>query len=48
MAPDTVRAARLTEHGQPLSVEDVELAQPHDGEVRVDLRFGGVNPPARK
>lgn len=40
----TVRAARLVEHGQPLRIEDVELPAPDDGEVRVDLRYGGVNP----
>ncbi|HYZ82381.1 MAG TPA: zinc-binding alcohol dehydrogenase family protein [Solirubrobacteraceae bacterium] len=40
----TVRAARLVEPGQPLRVEDVELPAPSDGEVRVDLRYGGVNP----
>ncbi|MFZ0042474.1 MAG: hypothetical protein WAK93_14275, partial [Solirubrobacteraceae bacterium] len=43
-ASDTVRAARLQEHGQPLVVQDVELAEPGDGEVRVELEFGGVNP----
>jgi NADPH2:quinone reductase len=40
----TIRAARLHEHGAPLVVEDVALAEPGDGEVRVDLEFGGVNP----
>lgn len=43
-APDTVRAARLRRHGEPCSVEEVPLAQPADGEVRVELEFGGVNP----
>lgn len=28
----------------PLSVEDVELAPPAEGEVRVELAYGGVNP----
>ncbi len=41
---DTVRAARLEEHGRPLAVQDVELPEPADDEVRVVLRFGGVNP----
>ncbi len=39
-----VRAARLHRHGEPLTVETVELADPADGEVRVALEFGGVNP----
>lgn len=39
-----IRAARLHEHGQPLVVEAVALGPPADGEVRVDLEFGGVNP----
>jgi NADPH2:quinone reductase len=40
----TVRAARLHEHGKPLVVENVELPEPGEDEVRVELRFGGVNP----
>ena len=40
----TVRAARLHAHGEPLTVETVELGDPADGEVRVTLAFGGVNP----
>jgi NADPH:quinone reductase len=39
-----VRAARLHVHGDPIRVEDVELPDPGDGEVRVDLAFAGVNP----
>jgi NADPH2:quinone reductase len=39
-----VRAARLHELGQPLIVEEVQLPAPADGEVRVELEFGGVNP----
>jgi NADPH2:quinone reductase len=39
-----VRAARLKVHGEPLEVEPVDLAEPGDGEVLVDLAFGGVNP----
>jgi NADPH2:quinone reductase len=42
--PDTVRAARLVELGQPLEVQDVELPTPGEDEVRVDLHYGGVNP----
>ncbi len=41
---DTVRAARLRRHGDPIAVETVELADPADGEVRVTLQFAGVNP----
>jgi len=41
---DTVRAARLHAHGEPLTVETVELPDPADGEVRVALQFGGLNP----
>jgi NADPH2:quinone reductase len=40
----TVRAARLHEHGSPLVVEPVELPEPVEDEVRVELHFGGVNP----
>ena len=42
--PDTVRAARLHRHGEPLVVEEVELREPSGDEVRVELEFGGVNP----
>jgi NADPH2:quinone reductase len=37
-------AARLHQHGTALVVEDVELPDPADGEVRVDMAYGGVNP----
>jgi NADPH:quinone reductase len=40
----TIRAARLTQPGRPLHVEEVELPAPGPDEVRVDLAFGGVNP----
>jgi NADPH2:quinone reductase len=40
----TVRAARLHKHGQPLKIETVELPEPHEGEMLVDLAFAGVNP----
>ncbi len=39
-----VRAARLVEHGQPLQVEAVDLADPAAGEVVVTMRYAGVNP----
>jgi NADPH2:quinone reductase len=42
--PDTVRAARLIELGRPLEIREVELPAPGEGEVRVDLHYGGVNP----
>ncbi len=45
MAPnDPVRAARLHQAGEPLRVEAVPLAAPDGDEVRVELRFAGVNP----
>jgi NADPH2:quinone reductase len=37
-------AARLHEHGRPLQIESVELSEPGDGEVLVELEFAGVNP----
>jgi NADPH2:quinone reductase len=37
-------AARLHEHGKPLVVETVPLAEPADGEVLAELEYGGVNP----
>src|SRR6185437_4728108 len=39
-----VTAARLTEHGQPLQVEEVDLAEPGPQEVIMDVAFSGVNP----
>lgn len=39
-----VRAARLVEHGKPLQVEDVQLPEPGEEEVRVEIAFAGVNP----
>jgi NADPH:quinone reductase len=41
---DTARAARLIELGQPLQIQEVELPEPAEDEVRVDLHYGGVNP----
>jgi len=43
-AADTVLAARLIELGAPLEIEEIQLPAPGEGEVRVDLHFGGVNP----
>lgn len=40
----TTTAARLHEHGAPLRVEEVALAEPRDGEVLVELAYAGVNP----
>lgn len=40
----TVRAVRLRTHGEPLQVETVELPEPGDDEVRVELEFAGINP----
>jgi NADPH2:quinone reductase len=39
-----VTAARLTQHGMPLSVEETDLPDPGPGEVVVEMAFGGVNP----
>lgn len=45
MAPhETVRAARLKSHSEPLQLEEVELAEPGPDEVLVSLAFSGVNP----
>jgi NADPH2:quinone reductase len=40
----TVRAARLHALGEQLQIEEVRLPEPVDGEVRVKLEYGGVNP----
>ncbi len=42
----TMRAltARLTAHGAPLELEEVELPEPGPGECLVEMAFGGVNP----
>ncbi len=39
-----VTAVRLTEHGQPLQVQDIEIGEPGDQEVLVEVAYGGVNP----
>jgi NADPH2:quinone reductase len=46
MRPNTepVSAARLRKHGKPLVVEAVELPEPGEDEVRIELQFAGVNP----
>ncbi len=44
MATRTVRAARLTEHGHPLEVQQVPLADPADDDVVVEMGYAGVNP----
>jgi NADPH2:quinone reductase len=40
----SVRAVQLQDHSRPLSVEQVELPDPGEGEVLVELAFAGVNP----
>jgi NADPH2:quinone reductase len=40
----SVRAARLHAYGEPLKVDAVELPEPGEGEVLVELKFAGVNP----
>jgi NADPH:quinone reductase len=39
-----VKAARLVSHGAPLRIEEVDLPEPREDEVFVDMAFGGVNP----
>ena len=39
-----VVAARLVAHGQPLRVEELDVGEPGDQEVLVQLAFAGVNP----
>lgn len=43
-AAESVRAARLQRHGDPLVVEAVTLPALAEGELRVQFQFGGVNP----
>jgi NADPH2:quinone reductase len=43
-ATRSTRAARLHAPGKPLVVEEVALSEPSDGDVLVELDFGGVNP----
>jgi NADPH:quinone reductase len=37
-------AARLTEHGRPLEVTEIDLPEPGEDEVVIDMLYGGVNP----
>lgn len=39
-----VKAVRLLAHSEPLALEEVELADPAEGEVVVEMAFAGVNP----
>jgi NADPH2:quinone reductase len=39
-----VRAARLVDHGAPLEVVEVRIAEPRGDEVVVELSYAGVNP----
>jgi NADPH:quinone reductase len=39
-----VFAARLAKHGQPLRIEDVELATPSEQEVVLEVAYAGINP----
>ena len=39
-----VSAARLVKHGQPLQVQDMELPEPGEGEVVLQVAYSGVNP----
>jgi NADPH2:quinone reductase len=39
-----IRAARLTEHGKPLVVQEISLPDPTSDEVLVELEHAGVNP----
>ncbi len=39
-----VTAARLIQHGQPLQIQEVELAEPGEDEVILDVAYSGVNP----
>jgi NADPH2:quinone reductase len=43
-APETVRAARLHSHRNPLVVDEVTLPEPAADEVVVALEFAGINP----
>lgn len=37
-------AARLVAHGEPLSVQEVDLPAPADGEAVLEMAYAGVNP----
>ncbi|MEM2026035.1 MAG: hypothetical protein QXW94_07070 [Desulfurococcaceae archaeon] len=37
-----MRAAVLHKYNQPLTVEEVEIAKPHEGEVLLKIKAAGV------
>ncbi|HEX3922842.1 MAG TPA: zinc-binding alcohol dehydrogenase family protein [Streptosporangiaceae bacterium] len=39
-----VTAARLVQHGQPLQIEEVDIADPGDQEAILEVAYAGVNP----
>jgi NADPH2:quinone reductase len=39
-----VTAARLIQHGQPLQIEELDLAEPGDEEAVLEIAYAGVNP----
>jgi NADPH:quinone reductase len=39
-----VTAARLVRHGQPLELQELEIGEPGDEEVLLEVAYGGVNP----
>ena len=39
-----VTAARLVQHGQPLQIEEVDIAEPGDQEAILEVAYAGVNP----
>ncbi|MHB8244489.1 MAG: quinone oxidoreductase family protein [Acidimicrobiales bacterium] len=38
------RSARLTHHGEALSIEEIELPDPGPGQLLVEMSYAGVNP----
>ena len=39
-----VTAARLVQHGKPLQIEEVDIAEPGDQEALLEVAYAGVNP----
>jgi NADPH:quinone reductase len=39
-----ITAARLVQHGKSVAIQEVELPEPGDGEVVLEVAFSGVNP----